>query len=410
MKEFGNKLIGDESSFTFEQRLFNFVILLSICMTIFGTILDAYYKVGTTIDLVFTGCWILTYYFSRFHTTFHIVSKVSIGIFIFAYFPYYWMSSGGISGAFPGFAVIFIAILGIILKEEFRIAMTTSMLAVTVLLIYGDIHHNGSNGNIMNLYFSGIQVLFIMLSMAILTIFYSNIHIKEKAKSKAYAEAIDEHYHQQLYYMKNLEEMTDRLKSERHDFNHHLGVIYGLLESGDSAKTYEYTSHLVKIAGEYQTLVNIPYPMIRAMLNYKLSAAKEKGIELRLHFGIPKGLELPEFDLTVILGNLLDNAVESCLNVDKPDRHIGLNILYKPDYLIIQTENPFNKISKQMQGSLRTTKSDAANHGYGLRNVAHLVQKHNGFMNTTQENGLFKVAVALLTEPNGSANNTRSSL
>lgn len=150
MRELGNKLIGDENSFSFEQRIFNFVILLSICMAAFGALLDIYYGVGIWIDLTFTGCWILTYYFSRVNAHFDIVSKISIGIFIFAFFPYYWMSSGGIGGTMLGFAVVFIAIICIILKGKFRISMTISMLTVTVLLICGDIYHKGSPENIMS--------------------------------------------------------------------------------------------------------------------------------------------------------------------------------------------------------------------------------------------------------------------
>jgi len=410
MRELGKRLIGDENRFTFKHRIFNFVILMSICMATFGALLDIYYRTGIVIDLMFTGCWILTYYFSRFHAHFDIVSKVSIGIFIFAYFPYYWMSSGGISGTFPGFAVIFIAILCIILKDKFRIAMTVSMLAVTVLLVCEDVYHYGSPENIMNLILSGAQILFVMVAMAILTVFYSGIHMQEKARSEAYARAIEEHYRQQLYYMKNLEELTDRLKSERHDFNHHLGVIYGLLESGDSDKAGEYASQLVTTAGEYHNLVNVPYPMVRAMLNYKLSAAKDKNIRLKLHVGIPEGLALPEFDLTVILGNLLDNAVEACMTVGEGDRYIGLNMLYKPDYLIIQTENPVNEASEPQHGSRKTTKSDTENHGYGLRNIEFLAHKHNGFMKTARENGVFNVDVAILTEPDRYPDNTPSSL
>jgi sensor histidine kinase YesM len=410
MKNLGNTLIGDENNSSFEQRVFNFVILLSVFMAIFGTVLDIYYGVGIAIDLMFTGCWILTYCFSRFQGRFAIVSRISIGIFIFAYFPYYWMSSGGISGTSPGFAVIFIAILCIILKGKFRISMTASMLAVTVLLILEDIHFHGSPKNDMDLIFSGVQILFIMVSMAILTVFYSSIHMKEKARSEAYARAIEEHYHQQLYYMKSLEELTDRLKSERHDFNHHLGVIYGLLESKNSDKAHEYASRLVKTAGEYQNLVNVPYPMVRAMLNYKLSAAKEKSIRLKLNVGIPEGLALPEFDLTVILGNLLDNAVEACMTVEETSRCIGLTVLYKPDYLIIQTENPVNEASAMPRGNHRTTKPDAENHGYGLRNIEYLAHRHNGFMKTAWENGVFKADVAILIELDRYSDSTPSSL
>ena len=63
MRELENRMIGDENSFAFEQRIFNFVILLSICIEVFGTLLDIYYDVGVAFDLMFTGYWILTYCF-----------------------------------------------------------------------------------------------------------------------------------------------------------------------------------------------------------------------------------------------------------------------------------------------------------------------------------------------------------
>lgn len=119
---------------------------------------------------------------------------------------------------------------------------------------------------------------------------------------------------------------------------------------------------------------------------------------------------LPEFDLTVILGNLVDNAMEACMTVGENDRYIVFNMFYKPDYLIIQTENPVSGASDMPSGSRKTTKADAKNHGYGLRNIEFLAQKHNGFMKTARENGVFKIDVALLTEPEASTDSTSASL
>ena len=86
------------------------------------------------------------------------------------------------------------------------------------------------------------------------------------------------------------------------------------------------------------------------------------------------------------------------------------SMFYKPDYLIVQTENPVSGVSEPQQISGRTTKPDTENHGYGLRNIEFLAQKHNGFMKTARENGVFKADVALLTEPGQSTDNTPSSL
>ena len=78
-------------------------------------------------------------------------------------------------------------------------------------------------------------------------------------------------------------------------------MLYGLLESGDSDKAGEYASQLVKKAGEYQKLVNVPYPMVRAMLNYKLSAAKDKNIRLKLHVVVAPSCLLNELKIILLI-------------------------------------------------------------------------------------------------------------
>jgi len=402
MKGIGTGLIGEAEHFTFEERIFNFVILLGIGMTAFGTMMDVYYGADILIDLCFVGCWILTYYFSRYRGYFNVVSIVSIAVFVFAFIPYIWIFSGGSSSIIPYYTIVFIAIISIVLSGCFRILMVLSMLVVEMLLIGREAYLAGSFEvilrNNMKLIDFSIHICVIMAVMAVLILVYSNTYMKEKARSEAYARTIEEQYHQQIYYMENLEQLNYKLKSERHDFNNHLGVIYGLLEVGETYQAGDYAKQLVKTAEEYRNIVNIPYSMIRAMLNYKLSGARENKIELRLNIGVPADLKLNEFDLTVILGNLLDNAMEACCAIDESSRYLGLNILYKPDYLIIQVENPVNQNLVLQVGKNHTTKPDVENHGFGLSNIDYLVKKHNGLIKIKPDNHVFKVDIALLVE------------
>lgn len=397
--EIESLLVGEAECFSFEERIFNFVMLLGILMTVFGTIMDIYYKVEILIDLAFVGCWILTYYLSRFRRYFNIVSVVSVGMFVFTFIPYIWISSGGSRGILPYYTIVFIAIICMILKGHLRIIMAFSMLVVELLLICRDAYYAGSflaSLNSTNLLNMLIHLVVIMIAMAALIVVYSNTYMKEKSRSEAYARTIEEQYHQQLYYMENLEQLIYKLKSERHDFNNHLGVIYGLLEGEETDKAGEYTKHLVNTAQEYQNIVNIPYSMVRAMLNYKLSAAMEKGIELKLNISVPQNLLLNEFDIVVVLGNLMDNAIEACAAINEEDRYIDLRILYNPDYLIIQVENPMSQDWALQEGKSHTTKPDIENHGFGLSNIEYLVRKHNGLMKIEPNNGLYKVDIALL--------------
>lgn len=400
MKGLGGKLLGDEQKFPFEQRIFNFAMLLAICMTFFGTVMDVCYRANIAIDLLFLGCWLLTYYLSRFRGRFRLVSVVSIGIFVFAFIPFNWISSGGSGSVLPYYTVIFIAFIGVTLKGRFRIAMVCSILVMELLLIGYDSFLAGSPEATVQYHERFIDLAIflpvIMASTAVLLIVYSNTYMKEKARSEDYARTIGEHYQQQLYYMENLEQLIYKLKSERHDFNNHLGVLYGLLEGGETDKARRYAMQQVKNAQEYQNIVNISYSMVRAVLNYKLSAARESGIGLRLDVNLPAGLELDEFDLTVILGNLLDNAAEACAMLEEGKRYIGLCIQYNPDYLVIQVENPVKEGAEPPAGQVRTTKPDAENHGFGLKNIEYLMGKHNGFLDIGLKNGVFKANIALL--------------
>jgi len=400
MNKIGGILIGEPGKFTFEERIFNFAVLLGIILTVFGTVMDMYYKVSILVDLIFVGCWILSYYLSKFRGFFSVVSVISMGIFIFGFIPYIWIASGGSSSIIPYYNIVFVAIICIVLNGKFRTFMVASVFVVELLLVGRDISLAGSLSaalvRSMNMTDFSIHICVIMTATAILIIVYSNTYMREKARSDEYSRIIEEQYRQQLYYMENLEQVIHKLKSERHDFNNHLGVIYGLLEAGETDKAQNYTKQLVKTAEEYQNIVNIPYSMVRAMLNYKLSAAMESGIELRLDISVPAGLTLNEFDFAVILGNLLDNAMEACAAMDESSGYIGLSILYKPDYLIIQVENPVNIESVPKDERNRTTKSDSENHGFGLSNIEYLVNKHNGLMKIGPENGVFKVSIALL--------------
>ena len=402
MKKLGALLVGTAEHFPFEQRMFNFIILLGIFMTIFGMVMDIHYGGSILIDLVFVGCWLLTYYLSRMRGHFKAVSVVSFCVFVLVFFPYNWISSGGIAGSLPYYAIMFIAVVSIILSGRFRIMMVLSMLAVELILIWMDV------GNVdmvriaayksTNRFDLAIHLGVIMIGMAGLIIVYSNTYMKEKARREKYARAIKENYQQQLYYMENLEQLIYRLKAERHDFNHHLGVIYGLLENQDIDKAGNYVKKLVNTAQEYQNIVNIPYSIVRAMLNYKLSSAKEANIPLKLNLNIPGELKLNEYDLTVILGNLLDNAMEACAALEENNRYIDLSILYKPDYLVVRIENPVKGELPFPRGKNRTTKKEPDNHGFGLENIEYLVNKHHGFIKIEPGEDVFQVNIALLAE------------
>lgn len=393
MKGIGDKLLGSASRFSFEQRIFNFAMLIGVALTLFGTVMDLYYGSAVLFDMAFLACWMVTYYISRSGRGYHKVSVIAIAVFVFAFIPYEWINSGGIKSAIPYYTILFIAMVAIILRKPMRVVMVISMMAVELLLIALELY----DGHLPwgNFFGTAIHLIAALAATALLVIVYSKTYMAEKQRGEAYAKAIEASARQQQYYVENLEHLIGSLKSERHDFNNHLSVINGLLESGETDKAKSYAAQLVKDAAEYQNIVNVPYPAVRALLNHKLSAARDSGIELRLDVGLPEGLKLNEFDLTAILGNLLDNAAEACAGLTKTSPYINFTLKFQPDYLVVRIANPF---IPPPEGKRGTTKTNPENHGFGLKNVEYLVDRHNGLMEIKKEDGIFEVDIALLVE------------
>ncbi len=401
MKQVGMFLMGDHEVYSFENRMFNAMIFLAFVMTFLGGIMDLIFMDIITWWFAFSILWLLFYYMSRFMGQFLLSAQISFSVLIFIFFPYSWVNSNGTIGVFPYYAIISIAYVNMILRGRTRLFMNISMIiVVSGLFIYDYFYSSYLEMTIIhnNLIQFGIHIFIAMLAMAVLIMIYANTYMKEKRHVEAYAQVIEEHYNQQLYYMESLETLNQKLNSERHDFNHHLGVVYGLLEDNEGQKARDYTHKLVTVVEDYQSFIYTPYPVIRAMINYKLSMVSEEGIDFNLRVNLSEGLDLNEYDLTIILGNMLDNAVESCMLLEVEHRYIELNVYVKLDYLVIQVKNARIDTQQDEAYNYETTKEDSENHGFGLKNIEYLVNKYNGMMKVEQGNDFFVTDVALLIE------------
>ncbi|MCL2232827.1 MAG: GHKL domain-containing protein, partial [Treponema sp.] len=98
-------------------------------------------------------------------------------------------------------------------------------------------------------------------------------------------------------------------------------------------------------------------------------------------------------------GNLLDNALDAVAKVE--EKQIKLNIRYDREVLFITVENTFDGVVNYAQdkGEQRiVTRKDGSEHGHGLRNIRRSIDKYNGGMDITHEDGVFSVALMLYVD------------
>ena len=176
----------------------------------------------------------------------------------------------------------------------------------------------------------------------------------------------------------NMEALGKAYSAQRkitHDFNSQLETIGCLLKNGDSKDAIEFVTALQAKQTTRSLLVNTHHSIVDALLNQKAYIAKDKNIQIHFEINDLSGLQLDSVDVTTILGNLLDNAMEACVLYGEGSQ-IQVKVLLG-DTLFFAIRNT-SKPVKIIGESIPTTKPNPQLHGFGLENVKTLLHKYNG--------------------------------
>lgn len=174
-----------------------------------------------------------------------------------------------------------------------------------------------------------------------------------------------------------LEESHEAQRRAAHDFQHHLLTIGSLLERGESAAALNYVQLLQSGQLSRVFSINSRHPIVDAVLNQKYQRARALGIQIQVQVNDLSGLGLELHHLVVLLSNLLDNAMEACLRLErKEERAIHCSFLLQEELLFLSVANtsPPVKITGRR---LPTTKRESEGHGYGMVNINDIL-KHYG--------------------------------
>lgn len=145
--------------------------------------------------------------------------------------------------------------------------------------------------------------------------------------------------------------------------------------------------------GVNQEYINSGNNTIDSIINFKLNSSKNLNILVSTDILIPEELSLKTFDIAVILGNLLDNAIEAVSNID--DRWIDIKLKYTKGRLIIEINNSYDGKLKKVDGHFISYKTDKENHGLGLKSVEAALKNYDGAIQILHDSNKFTVKVLL---------------
>lgn len=197
---------------------------------------------------------------------------------------------------------------------------------------------------------------------------------------------------EQLKTLHSIEDIYEQMRILRHDMKNQWIVVNDALKSGDTERARQTAAKVLGSIDSYSDMVRLNAPAISAVLNYKLSAAKAQNIRIvtSIHDSF-EGFE--ENDIIMLLGNLIDNAIEASQTVSDPK--IELTTEIKRGYLNIVVSN---RIEGSVLGSnpkLVTSKPDKLSHGLGLRSVGQICEKYGGSAEYYEDGGRFVADILL---------------
>ena len=200
------------------------------------------------------------------------------------------------------------------------------------------------------------------------------------------SELVQTHYQE-------VENMYRQIRGWRHDYHNHMQSLKAYLAMDDIGEAKVYLDKLETDLDDINLLFDTGNIGVDAILNSKISLAIHNGIPVDYKATVPKETTVTDIDLCVVIGNLIDNAVESCEKVPKEQQFIRLYIGQFKEQLYISVSNATNETVRKLDEEYITHKR--GNHGHGLKRINLIVEKYDGFINRKNEAGVFVTEIML---------------
>lgn len=272
-----------------------------------------------------------------------------------------------------------------------------SMLIVTAPLINTLII-----GALMRLSVSVSYTVFAELLLVTIALYATNVFILTLYRRFAQSnrkvmeqERILAHAAVEREYIREVEAANDRMRGFRHDMLNHVQVILGYLQQRRYEQIRRYLEEISGNLASVNVRARTGNPTVDALLGCKLAAAHRQGIDFEYAVAIPEALPLPATDLSCVLGNLLDNALEACRAITDPDagKSVDLMMDIHEGCLSICVRNTAPHDPTRSSGAFVSRKGKG--HGIGLRNIRYIVRKYAGSLTLQPQEDMFFALVML---------------
>ena len=205
-------------------------------------------------------------------------------------------------------------------------------------------------------------------------------------RKKTYLKLAEYQTEQSERHLNEMRGIYREMRGYKHDFHNHLQTLKGQLEAGEAERALQYIEQLDRQLMNVDTLLKTGNLSLDVILSAKIAQAKAEGIAVAVKANVPEGLLLSDLELSIVVGNLLDNGIEACMEA-KGERFLRLYMGMKGKMLYFSMLNSSG--AKRQKKGTRFLSGKEGFHGFGLRRAETILKEHGGWCKYNSEEGAF---------------------
>lgn len=228
------------------------------------------------------------------------------------------------------------------------------------------------------------KVIILILLWGLIIYRYLFIYLLDKVSGynieKYNNKIISKYLKKQLDHYNSLERYIYNTRILLHDYRHHLIVINTLIANNNTLEVKKYMKELTENIAYLENQRICENNIIEAIIQSKIFECENYGIEFIYDIKLPKVLPIENIHIVIILGNLLENAIEACNNITSKDikKYIKISGKIINNNIVVKIINSRDNIIKKTKGFFYTSKANKENHGFGISSVKNIISKYNG--------------------------------
>lgn len=243
-----------------------------------------------------------------------------------------------------------------------------------------------------------VSLMFLCIDMTIMIVDYITVRLIVSLNRSYQTKLENEQLRMQMQYQTQYAETVRQQEASvhrlRHDFKATVAVLHDFIQENNTEEMKAYLNTYATALAETASIVRTNQPFLNAILNTKLTYAKEHGIQCTCH--TPRKLpNFPGEDYCSLFGNLLDNAIEAELSDHIFEPELRINIDYRDDQMIIMIGNRIHKSVLSSNHALRSTKQHSEQHGFGIPTIREIAMRYHGSVEFYEDEGFFVALVVI---------------